>query len=234
MRRHCAAGRRRRSSQAIDGGHLRARRSSPATVIVTLAYFFHITTFYFIVKWIPKIVVDMGFAASSAAGVLVWTNVGGALGGAVFGLLTQRFGVKPLTIGVLLLSTIVVATVRPRPGGPAAAVAHLRHCRLLHQLPASSACTRSSRRCFRRTCGPSAPASPSASGRGGSVLAPIIAGFLFAAGYSLPTVAMLMALGSLLAAFMLMLLKLEMDRPTTNDERARARSTPVPTPSPAR
>jgi MFS family permease len=41
------------------------------TTIVTLAYFFHITTFYFIVKWIPKIVVDMGFAQSSAAGVLV-------------------------------------------------------------------------------------------------------------------------------------------------------------------
>ena len=57
--------------------------SSPATVIVTLAYFFHITTFYFILKWIPKIVVDLGFAPSSAAGVLVWTNVGGALGGAV-------------------------------------------------------------------------------------------------------------------------------------------------------
>ena len=51
------------------------------TTIVTLAYFFHITTFYFIVKWIPKIVVDMGFPASSAAGVLVWTNVGGATGG---------------------------------------------------------------------------------------------------------------------------------------------------------
>ena len=37
--------------------------SSRSTVIVTLAYFFHITTFYFIVKWIPKIVVDLGFAA---------------------------------------------------------------------------------------------------------------------------------------------------------------------------
>ena len=50
------------------------------TAIVTLAYFFHITTFYFILKWVPKIVADFGFAASSAAGVLVWTNVGGAIG----------------------------------------------------------------------------------------------------------------------------------------------------------
>ncbi len=36
------------------------------TVLVTMAYFFHITTFYFIVKWVPKIAVDMGLAASSA------------------------------------------------------------------------------------------------------------------------------------------------------------------------
>ena len=71
------------------------------TTIVTLAYFFHITTFYFIVKWIPKIVVDLGFPPSSAANVLVWTNVGGATGGAVFGLLTLRFGLKPLTITLL-------------------------------------------------------------------------------------------------------------------------------------
>src|SRR5690606_2875370 len=61
------------------------------TVIVAAAYFFHIMTFYFVLKWVPKIVVDMGFAASSAAGVLVWANVGGALGGAVLGVLTQRF-----------------------------------------------------------------------------------------------------------------------------------------------
>src|SRR5690606_35829327 len=60
------------------------------TILVTLAYFLHITTFYFILKWVPKIVVDMGFAASSAAGVLTWANVGGATGGAVLGLLAQR------------------------------------------------------------------------------------------------------------------------------------------------
>jgi MFS family permease len=37
-------------------------------------------------------------------------------------------------------------------------------------------------------------------GRGGAVAAPVIAGYLFQAGYSLPTVATFMALGSLAAA----------------------------------
>ena len=41
------------------------------------------------------------------------------------------------------------------------------------------------------------------------MLAPIIAGFLFTAGYSLPTVSLTMALGSLFAAGVLLLLKLE-------------------------
>jgi len=58
-----AEARRRAFTDIFAPGHV-AR-----TVIVTLAYFLHITTFYFIVKWVPKIVVDLGFAASAAAGV---------------------------------------------------------------------------------------------------------------------------------------------------------------------
>jgi len=50
-------------------------------------------------------------------------------------------------------------------------------------------------------------------GRGGSVLAPILAGFLFTAGLGLPTVAIIMALGSLLAAGVLSMLKLSPEAP---------------------
>jgi MFS family permease len=165
--------------------------------------------------------------------VLVWTNVGGALGGTVFGLLTQRYGVKPLTIGVLLASTIAVATFGRAP-------ADLQRLSLICGI--AGFCTNSGIVGLYAIIAHVFPTHVRAFGtgfaigvgRGGSVLAPILAGFLFAAGYSLSTVALLLALGSLLAAFMLMLLKLEMDRPTTNDERAAARSTPVPTPSPAR
>ncbi len=57
-------------------------------------------------------------------------------------------------------------------------------------------------------------------GRGGSVLAPILAGFLFQAGYALPGVALLMGLGSLVAAGVLLFLKLRPDRPAAAAERA--------------
>src|SRR5581483_1695947 len=78
------------------------------TVIVTAAYFFHIMTFYFVLKWIPKIISNMGFDASSAAGVLKWANLGGATGGAVLGLLGMRYGMKTLTVTVMVISTIMV------------------------------------------------------------------------------------------------------------------------------
>ena len=81
---------------------------APTTILATLAYALHITTFYYILKWVPKIVVDMGFEASSAAGVLVWANLGGATGGALFGLLTQKIQLFRLTIGTLLLATTMV------------------------------------------------------------------------------------------------------------------------------
>src|SRR5688572_4074449 len=93
----------RQSVSDIFAGTLRQ-----TTILVTLAYFLHITTFYYILKWIPEIVVRFGFDPSTAAGVLVWTNVGGATGGALFGLLTLRYNVKGLTIAMLVLSTIAV------------------------------------------------------------------------------------------------------------------------------
>jgi len=169
------------------------------TTIVTLAYFFHITTFYFIVKWVPKIVVDLGFAASSAAGVLVWTNVGGAIGGAVLGLLTQRHSVKVLTITMLLLST----------------PADLQQLSLICAV--AGFCTNAGIVGLYAIIAQAFPTHVRAFGtgftvgvgRGGSVLAPIIAGVLFAAGYTLPPVAFVLSLGSLFAAGVLLLLKLE-------------------------
>jgi MFS family permease len=178
------------------------------TVVVTLAYFFHITTFYYIVKWVPKIVVDMGFVASSAAGVLVWTNVGGATGGAVFGLLTQRFGVKGLTIGVLVLSTAAVTIFGQTPPD-------LQRLSLICAI--AGFCTNAGIVGLYALIAQAFPTHVRAFGtgftvgvgRGGSVLAPIIAGFLFEAGFTLPIVSFTMALGSLAAAGVLLRLKIE-------------------------
>ena len=176
------------------------------TVLLTLAYFAHIMTFYFTLKWIPKIVVDMGFAPSLAGGVLVWANVGGLAGCLLLGFLSQHYSVKKLVIAALLLGAGAVAWFGQEHSG-------------LLQLTLVAAvagfCTNAAVVGLYAMFAESFPTEVRAGGtgfaigfgRGGSVAGPIVAGFLFAAGAGLPTVAVLMGLGSLVAALMLVLLK---------------------------
>ncbi|HZV10473.1 MAG TPA: MFS transporter, partial [Novosphingobium sp.] len=79
------------------------------SLMLMLAYGLHMMTFYFLMKWIPKIVVDMGFAAPLAGGVLVWANIGGALGSITLSFLTQRFSVRTLLIGTMICGAVAVA-----------------------------------------------------------------------------------------------------------------------------
>jgi len=182
------------------------------TALVTAAYFFHITTFYYLIKWVPKLVVDMGFMPSAAAGVLVWVNVGGATGGALFAVLTQKFNLKTLTMAVLLLSTAMITIFGYTP-------ADLQRLSFICAL--SGFCINAGIVGLYAIIAQAFPTHVRASGtgfaigvgRGGSVLAPIIAGFLFTAGFSLPSVSLAMAAGSTLAAITLVMLKLESDKP---------------------
>jgi benzoate transport len=178
-----------------------------ATVIITVAYMFHMLPFYFLLKWLPKIVVDMGFAPASAAGVLVWTNVGGALGGLTLGLLTLRFDVKPLTIVVFLLTAVTVALFGRAPPD-------------LQRLALISACAGFGINAaivgMYAIFAQAFPTHVRASGtgfaigcaRGASAAAPIVAGFLFDLGYGRPTVATLMSLGAIVSALVLLALRL--------------------------
>ncbi|WP_138511013.1 MFS transporter [Maricaulis alexandrii] len=177
------------------------------TLILTLAYFFHIMTFYFILKWIPKIVVDMGFAAPLAGGVLVWANVGGAMGAVLLGILSQRFGVKGLVIGAMVLGAIMVAVFG-------------RGQEDLQQLSLIAAvagfCTNAGVVGLYALFAQGFPTEVRAGGtgfaigvgRGGAALGPIIAGLLFEAGAGLQVVAIIMGSGSLMAAIALLFLRL--------------------------
>jgi benzoate transport len=169
------------------------------TVLLTVAYFAHLMTFYFILKWIPKIVVDMGFAPSTAGGVLVWANVGGLIGALTLSALTQRVGVRPLVIVAMLCAAVMVTVF----GQGQADLAHL-------SLVAAVAgmCTNAAIVGLYAIVAQSYPTAVRAGGtgfiigvgRGGAALGPIVAGFLFTRGGGLPSVAQVMALGSLLAA----------------------------------
>ena len=175
------------------------------TIIVAGANFFHITTFYYILKWVPKIVVDMGFAASAAAGVLVWANVGGALGGAVVGFLANRFSLKAVTITVLVASTVMV-NVFGRGYTDLATLSLVCACAGFFTNGAINGLYATFAQVFPSHMRASGTGFGIGIGRGGSVLAPIIAGFLFQAGNSLPKVSLLLSFGSVVAAVLIYIL----------------------------
>lgn len=176
------------------------------TILLTLAYFCHIMTFYFILKWVPKIVVDMGHLPSAAGGVLVWANVGGLLGALLLGLLSWRIAIRPLVVIAMVTSTIMVTLF----GQGQATLAGL-------SLIAAMAgfCTNGAVVGLYALVAQSFPTAVRAGGtgivigvgRGGAALGPILAGYLFSLGFGLPLVALVMALGSLFGAMLLMLLR---------------------------
>jgi MFS family permease len=175
-------------------------------LLLTVAYLTHIMTFYFILKWIPKIVVDMGFTASLAGGVLVWANVGGAAGSMILGWLTHYYRVRILVI-VALAGAFVMINVFGQ------GQANLSQLALVAAV--AGFFTNSAVVGLYALFAQSFPTHLRAGGTGfvigvgraGAALGPIIAGLLFQGGYGLPAVSFVMALGSLIAVFMLLMLR---------------------------
>jgi len=174
------------------------------TLVVAAAYFLHITTFYYIIKWVPKILVDMGFAASAAGDVLSWLNVGGAIGGALVGVLSLRMGIKGLALTVLLLSTVSIIVFGNAP-------VDLTRITLICMFVGF--CTNGAINALYAIFGHVFPTHVRAFGtgfavgvgRGGAVIAPIIAGYLFDRHLSLPVVSLVMSVGSTFAAILIAL-----------------------------
>lgn len=191
------------ANNATDGGSrlvdLFASEQVKNTALITMAYFFHISTFYFVVKWLPKIVTDMGHSASTAASVLVFVNIGGLFGSLVMGLTVQRYGVRRMAILVMALSTAAVALLGRSSGELGVLMAGAAITGLLTNaavIGLFAVLTRSYPSGLRAT----GLGFTMGLGRGGSALAPIMAGVLFSAGLGVPMVALIMGCGSIIAA----------------------------------
>jgi len=197
------------------------------TVILTVAYFFHIMTFYFILKWTGVIVEDRGFDPSQAGRILSWINVGGATGGALIGILTLKYDLKRLTIGAMVMSTIMVmiygavgsdllqmTLICVVCGFFIYAAINGMYALFAHSYPTQV-----------RAAGTGFAIG---FGRGGSILAPIAAGYMFAGGLSVPFVAIVLALGSLMAAIALAFLTVDPEPPEAVEVEAAGQKGPSP------
>jgi benzoate transport len=176
------------------------------TVIVTAAYFAHITSFYFIVKWVPKIVVDIGFEPRAAAGVLTWLNVGGATGGAIFGFLATRINLRPLTIVTLICAASMIGWFGRGADNIVALTAVVVFAGFFTNAAIVGLYTLFAR-VFPTHVRATGTGFAIGVGRGGAALAPILAGYLFEAGFGLQSVAIMMGCGALLAGVLLLFLR---------------------------
>lgn len=178
------------------------------TFMVTATFFFNSISFYFLAKWGPQIVSSMGFPDSAAGRVLAMANVGGAVGGIVFGFLTARFGLKPATLVVLIANAIAISIFGRTP-------ADLNTITMLAM--AVNFCGNAAISGMFSTMAFAFPTHVRASGTGfaigvgraGSALSPILAGYLLQWGFTLPTICLVMGSGSLLSALVLVFLKIE-------------------------
>ncbi len=182
-----------------------SKNTKPITIFLTIAFFFHVISSYFILKWTPKLVADMGYSLSLAGSVLVWASVGALIGGVFQSLLSLRFNVKWLTFLMLISSSILVTIF----GRGWEEIAHLSWAAGIAMFILSAGQVG-----IFSLIATSFPTQQRATGtgfvigfgRGGAAIGPILAGLLFASGFSLLSVAIIMGSGSFVAAIAVLLL----------------------------
>lgn len=174
-----------------------------ATLVLSLGYAAHAMTFYYILKMAPSIISDPQFAGQTftkaqGASTLAWANLGGAVGGAVFGWVMHKFGIKRATMGALVISVVMIA----RFGLGATTLSGWTVSVLLTGFFTNAAIVG-----FYAAFAASYPTHVKATGTGfalsigraGAAFSPVLAGMLFAANMPLLNVSLIMAAGSLVA-----------------------------------
>lgn len=175
------------------------------TILLTTAYFAQIMLFYYLQKWVPKIVVDLGHDPADAGRVLVAANVGNLAAAVLIGFASQKFSLRPMVIGAMVAGFFAIGIFGlgfsdlTQISIVAALAAFFINAGVVGMYPILATV-------FPAHLRASGIGFVIGVGRGGSAVGPIIAGGLFAMGSGLMTVSLAMGAGGLVAAAMLFLL----------------------------
>lgn len=182
-------------------------RLRPVTLLLAFGYMFHTITFYYILKWAVKIVADAGYTQPEAASTLTFANIGGALGGFLFGFLMKRWKIKGPTVALLVMGVVAVSTF----GMGADTLSGWRTIAFVAMF-----CTNAAIVGYYAAFALGFPAYARATGTGfvlgigrlGAASSPILAGYLFKAlgNDNLLAVSTIMALGSVASAILFLML----------------------------
>jgi MFS family permease len=176
------------------------------TLLLVFAYFAHIISFYYLLKWVAPIVKQLGYSPSNIADVLLWVSIGGAAGGSLLGLLAMRANLVWLTSGVLVLGMISISIFGMGQSSLGELKAIVGICGFftnagivgLYTLLALAYPT------HLRATGTGVVIG---AGRGGAALGPVLAGYLYGHGMSLQALSIVMGCGSLVGAVVLLFVK---------------------------
>jgi benzoate transport len=80
-----------------------------STVLIWICFFLLMFSFYFALSWTPKLLVSAGLSAQQGITGGVLMNVGGIVGGSVFGILAARMDLGWLTASSMFLTVLAMA-----------------------------------------------------------------------------------------------------------------------------
>lgn len=172
------------------------------TLLLVVAYFLHIMTFYFFSGWLPKLMSDLGYATPDAIRTSALMSLGGILGGSALGWAAPRVGLVRLLIVAMLGTSASFVLLGFAVGLPALqATAFLAGICVFGGIVGLYALLARSFPPELRVTGTGLAIGV---GRGGAVVGPLIGGFLIAAGTSIPLTIAIVGTGATIAAIMLM------------------------------
>ena len=159
---------------------------------------------YYVLSWLPQMVTEAGFPSSTASLVAAIANLAGIAGGVTLGWLARRAGLNRLTVAALIGLGLAATAFGQTPASLPLLVVAAGVCGffLFGGIAGLYA-----------TFAVSFPAAGRASGIGfvigigrvGSALAPLLAGWLFAAGFGHAAVSAIFGASAMLAGLVLML-----------------------------
>jgi benzoate transport len=97
------------TARASGVGSLFKEGLGGATLRIWGAFFLQMLSFYFVLSWTPRLLVQAGMSAQQGVTGGVLLNLGGIIGGSIFAWLSVKRGLKPLSIGCFLLTALTMA-----------------------------------------------------------------------------------------------------------------------------
>ncbi len=180
-----------------------ATRQLGTTIRVTLANLLFVMAVYYVLSWLPQMVAEAGFEPSTASLVAAVANLAGIAGGVVLGWLARRAGLNRLTVATMIGLGLATAAFGMTPASLpllilAAGVCGFFLFGAIAGLYATLAVS------FTSEGRASGTGFVIGIGRIGSAVAPLIAGWLFAAGFGNAGVSATFGASAVLAGLVLL------------------------------